>query len=80
MYTAKMGETENERPFAARIRHLAWTLKSVNVEVSNNEMAMVLLSGLLLNRFDGLISELDAIVEDEKTFTFDFVLSRVEQE
>ena len=78
-YTAKMNDNEKARLFAARIRQLASTLKSMNVEVKNNEMAMVLLRGLP-NRFNGIISTLDAIADDEKTFTFEFVLSRVEQE
>ena len=78
-YTAKMGDTEKVRSFAARIRQLASTLKSMGVDVKDNEMAMALLCGLP-ERFDSLISALDTTVTDEKIFTFSFVLGRVEQE
>eukprot|EP00171_Calliarthron_tuberculosum_P022313 IDg22313t1 len=42
-------------------------------------MAMALLNGLP-ERFDGLISALDALGNDDKIFTFDFVKSRCAQE
>lgn len=78
-YTAKMEENGKVRTFAARIRQLSSTLKSMNVDVNDNEMAMALLCGLP-DRFDGLISALDALGDNEENFTFAFVLSRVEQE
>ena len=78
-YTAKMGENEKVRAFAARIRQYSSTLKSMKVDVKENEMAMALLWGLP-DRFDGLISALDAIADNEETFTFEFVVGRVEQE
>jgi hypothetical protein len=78
-YTAKMGDNEKVRAYAARIRQLSSTLKSMQVDVKDNEMAMALLCGLP-DRFDGLISALDAISDNVETFTFDFVVGRVEQE
>ena len=78
-YTATMNEGEKVLAFAARIRQLAATLKSMGVKIDDEEMAMGLLNGLP-DRFDGLISALDALGDDTKVFTFDFVLSRCEQE
>lgn len=78
-YTAKMEDGEKIRSFAACLRQLASTLKSISVDVKDNEMAMALLSGLP-DRFDGLTSALDALVDDAKTFTLAFVLVRVKQE
>eukprot|EP00171_Calliarthron_tuberculosum_P009009 IDg9009t1 len=51
----------------------------MGVAVDNNEMAMALLNGLP-EKFDSLICAIDAIGDDEKLFTFEFVLSRCEQE
>ena len=78
-YAAKMGDNEKVRTYAARIRQFLSTLKSMKVDVKDNEMAMALLCGLP-DRFDGLVSALDAISDNEDTFTFDFVVGRVEQE
>ena len=78
-YTAKMRETEKVRSFATRIRQLASSLKSMGVKVKDDEMAMTLLCGVP-SRFDNLISALDAVVDDKEKFTFEFVLSRLEQE
>ena len=77
-YTAKMLESENVLTFANRIRQLASTLKSMKVTIDDEEMAMALLNGLP-ERYDSLISALDAL-GDEKTFTFEFVKSRLLQE
>lgn len=78
-YTAKMNENEKVLVFAARVRQLAATLKSMSVVVEDSEMAMALLNGLP-DRFDSLISALDAANIDEQKFTFDFVQSRCVQE
>ena len=77
-YTAKMQESEGVLSFSNRIRQLASTLKSMKVNVDDEEMAMALLNGLP-EKFDPLISALDAL-GDEKVFTFDFVKSRLLQE
>lgn len=78
-YTASMNEGEKVLAFAARIRQLAATLKSMGVKIDDQEMAMAFLCGLP-DRFDGLISALDALADDSKTFTFQFVVSRCQQE
>jgi hypothetical protein len=51
----------------------------MGVEIDDNEMAMALLNGLP-DRFDGLISALDALGNEDKIFTFEFVKSRLLQE
>eukprot|EP00171_Calliarthron_tuberculosum_P004339 IDg4339t1 len=78
-YTATMKDGERILEFSARIRQLASTLKSMGVAVDNNEMAMALLNGLP-ERFDSLISALDAIGDGDEVFTFEFGSSRCEQE
>ena len=78
-YTATMNDGEKVLGFASRIRQLAATLKSMGVTIDDSEMAMALLNGLP-DRFDGLISALDALGNDEKLFTFEFVKSRCQQE
>lgn len=47
--------------------------------LEESEMATQLLNGLI-ERFDGIISALDAIGNDEKIFTFEFIKIRCEQE
>lgn len=78
-HTAKMQGSENVLQFTARIRQLAATLKSMSVNLEDCEMAMALLNGFS-DRFDSLISALDAAnIYDEK-FSFEFVKSRRFQE
>ena len=69
-YTSSMQENEKVIQFASHIRQLAATLKSNSVTLEDSEMAMGLLNGLL-DRFDRLISALDAahIYYDDK-FSF----------
>ena len=78
-YTAKMHENEKLLAFAARVRQLAATLKSMSVTIEDSEMAMALLNGLP-DRFDSLISALDASHTDDEDLTFEFVQSRCLQE
>ena len=78
-YSAVMRESDRILDFAARIRQLSSTLKSMGVTVTDQDMAMTLLSGLP-DRFDSLISALDAVSEDSNKFTFQFVISRCQQE
>ena len=78
-YTATMNDGEKVLSFAGRIRQLAATLKSMGVTIDDQEMAMALLNGLP-ERFDSLISALDALGNDDKLFTFNFVKSRCVQE
>lgn len=78
-YTTTMKENEKVLEFSARVRQHASTLKSMGVEVGDDDMAMTLLSGLT-SRYDGLISALDAISDDQEKFTYQFVVSRCQQE
>ena len=78
-YTAKMHDNEKILPFAARIRQMAATLKSMSINIEDSEMAMALLNGLR-DRFDSLISALDASHTDDKQLTFELVQSRCLQE
>jgi len=63
-YTATKLESESILDFSNRIRHMASTLKSMNVTVDDSEMAMTLLCGLP-EPYDPLISALDAIGTEE---------------
>lgn len=78
-YTATKSEEETVLQFSNRIRQLASTLKSMNVTIEDNEMAMALLNGLP-DPFDPLISALDAIGNEGDDLEFDHVKSRVMQE
>jgi hypothetical protein len=78
-YTASMNSEESVLQFSNRIRQLAATLKSMNVEISESEMAMALLNGLP-DDYNALISALDAIDEDETKLHFDFIKARIMQE
>jgi hypothetical protein len=64
---------------ANRILQLAPTLKNMGAEIDDNEMAMALLNGRP-DRFYGLIGALDALGNEDETFTFEFVKSRLLQE
>lgn len=64
---------------SARTRKLASTLKSMGVIIGSNKIAMALLNGLQ-EQFDSIINAVDAVGDDDQLFTFDFVLSRCEQE
>lgn len=78
-YTATMSEDESVLSFITRIKHLASTLKGMNVSIDDAEMAMAVLNGLP-DRFDSLICALDALGNDDESFSLDFVKKRVLQE
>lgn len=78
-YTASKEESESILQFSNRIRHLGSTLKSMNVTIDENEMAMAFLNGLP-DPYDPLISALDAVGNEESKLDFDHVKSRVMQE
>ncbi len=59
-YTATMKSEESVLQFSNRIRQLGATLKSMNVVISESEMAMSLLNGLP-DEYNALISALHAI-------------------
>jgi len=78
-YTATKSEQESVLEFSNRIRHMAATLKSMDVNIDDSEMAMTLLCGLP-DPYDPLISALDAIGTEETVLEFDHVKSRIMQE
>ena len=78
-YTAVMLSNEKILSYINRIRQLASTLKSMNVHIDDIEMALAVLNGLP-ERFGSLISALDALGNDDDTFSLDLVKSRLLQE
>ena len=78
-YAVTMNSTETALQFANRIRHLASTLTSMKVSISESEMAMALMNGLA-EKYTALINALDPIDEDETKVNFEFIKSRVMQE
>ena len=73
-----MQESESVLAFANRIRQLTATLKLMKVGINDEERAVAMVDGLP-ERFDLLISALDAL-GDEKTFTFGLLKGRLLQE
>ena len=78
-YTATMIESESILTYVTRIRQFADTLKSMGVDIDDKEMAMAVLNGLP-DRFDNLISALDALGNEDSAFCLEFVKSRLLQE
>ena len=78
-YTATMKGGEKALTFINRVQHLASILKSMGVDVDDQEIAMAVLNGLP-PRYDSLIVALDALGNEDKIFTLDFVKSRLLQE
>ncbi len=78
-YTATMHENEQIITYVNRVRQLASTLKSIGVEIDDKELAMAVLNGLP-ERFDSLICALDALGNENDTFTLEFMKSRLLQE
>ena len=71
-YTATMMANEKLLAFVNRIRQLASTLKSMGVVVDDKEMAMAVLNGLP-DKYNSLISALDALGNEEELFSLEFV-------
>ena len=78
-YTVTMQTGEKVLTYLNRVKQLAATLKSMNVEIDDQEIAMAALNGLP-SSYESLIIALDALGNDEKVFTFDLVKSRLLQE
>lgn len=79
LYNAEMQNDAKLLNFCTRIRQLAASLKYVNSLIDEQEMEMSFFCGSPDN-LDGLISAVDAHVEDSDTFTFKFVVSKCKQE
>ena len=78
-YTAQMDSGEKVISYINRIKQLAASLKSMNVDIDDKEMAMAVLNGLP-SAYGNLIVALDASGDQEKHFTLEFVKSRLLQE
>ena len=78
-YTVKMFQGEKVLAYINRVKQLAGILKSMSVNIDDKEMAMAVLNGLP-TRFEALIVALDALGNEEKIFSLDFVKSRLLQE
>ena len=78
-YTVKMFQGEKVLAYINRVKQLAGILKSMSVNIDDKEMAMAVLNGLPA-RFEALIVALDALGNEEKIFSLDFVKSRLLQE
>ncbi|CDF34864.1 unnamed protein product [Chondrus crispus] len=78
-YTVKMFSGEKVLAYINRVKQLAAILKSMSVNIHDKEMAMAVLNGLPA-RFQALIVALDALGNEEKIFSLDFVKSRLLQE
>lgn len=78
-YTVRMSEGERVLPYINRVKQLAARLKSMNVNIDDKELAMAVLNGLPA-RFESLIVALDALGNEDKTFSLDVVKSRLLQE
>ena len=78
-YTVTMQEGEKVLTYVNRVQQLASVLKSMDVDIDDKEMAMAVLNGLPPH-YDSLIVALDALGNEDRLFTLDFVKSRLLQE
>ena len=78
-YTVTMENGEKMLTYLNRVKQLAATLKSMSVEIDDQELAMAALNGLPAS-YESLIVALDALGNDKTVFTFDLVKSRLLQE
>ena len=74
-----MEHGENMLTYLNRVKQFAATLKSMGVEIDDQELAMATLNGLP-STYESLIVALDALVNKERCFTFELVKSRLLQE
>lgn len=78
-YTATMLNQEKMLSYINRVRQLAAVLKTMGVDVDDKEIAMAVLNGLP-EKYETLVTALDAIGDADVTFTLDIVKSRLLQE
>ena len=78
-YIVTMQNNEKMLAYINRVKQLAARLKSMNVDIDDKEMALVVLNGLLA-RFESLIEALDALGSEDRIFSLEFVKSRLLQE
>lgn len=77
-YTVTMHENETILTFTKRVQKLATYLISMGVPIDDEETAMVILNGLPA-RFDHIISALDALGNDNRCLSLEFIKSRLLQ-
>eukprot|EP00171_Calliarthron_tuberculosum_P000991 IDg991t1 len=78
-YTASMQSGEKMLVYINRIRQMALILQSMDVLIDDKELAIATLNGLP-SSYGTIITALDAIGDDDDSFTFDKVRSRLLQE
>lgn len=78
-YTATMRSDERILSYINRVRQMASVLESMGVEIEDKELAMAVLNGLP-DRYQPIITALDAIDDEDDSFTLDKVRSRLLQE
>ncbi len=78
-YTAATKQGEKMLVYINRVRQMASVLESMGVTIDDKEKAMAVLNGLP-KRFETISTALDAIGDDDPSFTFDKVRSRLLQE
>lgn len=76
---ATMQSGEEMLVYLNRIREMASVLQTMDVAIDDKELAMAVLNGLP-SRFGTIITALDAIGDDDDSFSFDKVRSRLLQE
>ena len=77
-YSVQMQDDERVLPYINRVRQLASDLRSMDVNVEDEDIAMSVLCGLP-DRFEHLIVAIDTVTNDTD-LTLDFVKSRLLQE
>ncbi len=77
-YTATMKEGEKMLVHNNRVRQMASVLQSMGVVIDDKEMAMAVLNGQP-PRYGTIVTALDAIGNDDPSFTLDKVRSRLLQ-
>ena len=78
-YTVTMENGEKVLTYLNRVKQLSATLKSMGVEIDDKEQAMAALNGLPPS-YENLIVALDALGNEDRSFSFDLVKSRLLQE
>lgn len=73
-YTVKMERDEKVLMYLNRVKQLTSAFKSLFVQVVVKELAMATLSGLR-ECYEGFLIALDALGNESKIFTFEFVKS-----
>lgn len=79
IHTVEMRAGERVLSYIDRVQHLGSVLRSMDVDTDGGDMAMVILIGLPI-QFEIVITALDAIGDENESFTLNLVKSRLLQE